>query len=119
MNLNAALVQVTESVRPQIEVADILRTHGPDYRKNHRLSTGQRKAMGHIESCRTSALGGHVDVCDNGCGYTRISYNSCRDRHCPKCQGSKQQEWVNNQLSKLIVLGYDVFACVINKTLSG
>lgn len=69
------------------------------------LSPDQKKAFYSIRSCRTDSVGSHADHC-NSCGYIHISYNSCRNRHCPKCQGSKQQEWVNNQLSKLLPVGY-------------
>src|SRR6202008_4189194 len=77
-------------VRPALEVADILRDHGPAWREaNHgHVSLEQLKVMSAIERCRTAALGGHVARCENtACGHTEISYNSCRNRHCPKCQG--------------------------------
>ena len=67
------------------EVADIFRKYGKDYRKKSFLSAEQSKVMRHIEMCRTAALGGHIEACDE-CGYTQNAYNSCRDRHCPKCQ---------------------------------
>jgi len=68
-----------------LEVADVFRAAGPAYRaaRTGQLSLHQRKVMAAIETCRTAALGGHVEACD-GCGHTRIAYNSCRDRHCPK-----------------------------------
>lgn len=69
------------------------------------LSLEQKKAFFAISSCRTELLGSHADHCDS-CGHTRISYNSCRNRHCPKCQGSKQQEWVEAQLGKLLPVSY-------------
>jgi len=68
-----------------VEIADIFRTHGAAYRQTHPLSRAQRRAMHAIETCRTAALGGHRDTCDT-CGAVQISYNSCRNRHCPKCQ---------------------------------
>ena len=71
--------------RPKYEVADIFRLGGQAYRSKHKLSKPQHKAMRAIEQCRTAALGGHIDACDE-CGHVRISYNSCRNRHCPKCQ---------------------------------
>ena len=80
--------------RPRLEVADIFRGWGEAYREQHALSPEQARAMRAIELCRTAALGGHVDVCDHGCGYERPSYNSCRNRHCPKCQGLAQAAWV-------------------------
>jgi hypothetical protein len=71
---------------PLYEVADIFREYGPDYCATHTLTPLQHKAMTAIERCRSSALGAHVDVCDQ-CGHTEISYNSCRNRNCPKCRG--------------------------------
>ena len=74
--------------RPSLEVADILRAHGEAFRRAHagHLSLGQLKVMSAIEACRTAELGGHVARCD-GCARLAVSYNSCRNRHCPKCQG--------------------------------
>jgi len=106
MNANTALAHVTQSVRPLLEVADIFRTYGEHYRKNHWISADQRKAMVNIENCRTAALGGHVDICDNGCGYTRISYNSCRDRHCPKCQSLQSAKWLDGRLKRMLPCPY-------------
>lgn len=74
-------------MRPALEVADILRAHGAAYQANHRVSAEQAAVMRHLVTCRTAALGGHVDACDQ-CGFQRVSYNSCRDRHCPKCQAA-------------------------------
>ena len=92
--------------RPALEVAQIFRHHGPDYRKNHRLSPEQHKAMRDIERCRTARLGGHVDSCSHGCGYLAISYNSCRNRHCPKCQSLKQAKWLAERLERLLPTHY-------------
>jgi hypothetical protein len=92
--------------RPALEVAQIFRHHGPDYRKNHRLSPEQHKAMRDIERCRTARLGGHVDSCSQGCGYLAISYNSCRNRHCPKCQSLKQAKWLAARLERLLPIHY-------------
>lgn len=74
-------------MRTSLEVADIFRSSGPAYRAAHagHLSLGQLKVMTAIENCRTATLGGHVEACDD-CGHWRIAYNSCRNRHCPKCQ---------------------------------
>ena len=82
-------------MRPALEVADIFRRHGGAYRAEHAatLSNGQRRVMGAIEACRTPALGGHVEQCAD-CGEVRIAYNSCRDRHCPKCQGLARVQWL-------------------------
>ena len=94
-----------ETRRPRLEVADVVRFHGPDYVREHRSSTAQRKVLRHIACCRTAALGGHVDECD-GCGHRRISYNSCRDRHCPKCQGPQRAQWLENRLERLLPVPY-------------
>lgn len=87
-------------VNPMPEIQDIFNAIKPDG-----LSPEQNKAFFAIRSCRTDTLGSHVDRCDS-CEHIHISYNSCRNRHCPKCQGSKQQEWVEAQLSKLLPVGY-------------
>jgi hypothetical protein len=92
--------------RPALEVAQIFRHHGPDYRENHRLSPEQHKAMRDIEHCRTARLGGHVDVCSHVCGYFSISYNSCRNRHCPKCQSLQQTRWLEARLERLLPTRY-------------
>ena len=78
------------------EVQDIFLKYGKNYRNNHKLTLVQHKAMSAIQKCRTSELGGHKEVCDS-CGYTRISYNSCRNRHCPKCQALAKERWIENQ----------------------
>jgi len=88
--------------RPRYEVADIVRTYGDDYRRHHRLSAAQQKVLSNIALCRTAALGGHLDGCADKCGYTRISYNSCRDRHCPKCQALSRIAWIEQRLSRLL-----------------
>src|SRR3981081_4305642 len=81
--------------RPALEVADIFRGHGPAWRQANagHVSLDQLKAMSAIESCRTAALGGHVARCED-CAYTTIAYNSCRNRHCPKCQGAAAKQWL-------------------------
>ncbi|MCB2298160.1 IS91 family transposase [Clostridium tagluense] len=88
-----------------VEDQDIFLRYGAEYRENHKLTLVQLKAMSAIEKCRTSQLGGHVDVCDN-CGNTEISYNSCRNRHCPKCQSLAKERWIDNQKSNLLNIGY-------------
>src|SRR5206468_12023098 len=77
--------------RPKLEVADVFRRYGVAYREKHgaSMSTGQRRVMTAIEVCRTAALGGHLEQCDE-CGHQRICYCSCRNRHCPKCQSLAQ-----------------------------
>jgi hypothetical protein len=90
-----------------IEVQDILRLYGESYRVKFagNTSTGQYKVMHHLEMCRTAALGGHLDHCDE-CDHERISYNSCRDRHCPKCQFLKKEKWLENRLSDFLPINY-------------
>ena len=87
------------------EVADIFRLYGDNFRKNHALPSAQLKVMRHIETCRTAELGGHVEQCSH-CGFERISYNSCRDRHCPKCQTLVKEKWLNNRKAELLPCGY-------------
>jgi len=91
---------------PQLEVADIFRAHGKQYREDHPLSIEHLHVMRDIEQCRTAILGGHVDVCGNECGYFNISYNSCRNRHCPKCQGLQKVRWVEQRLERLLPTHY-------------
>ena len=90
-----------------LELADIFRQIGPTYRQDHAdaLSNGQRRVMRAIESCRTAALGGHVEQCD-GCGYQRISFNSCRDRHCPKCQSLVRAQWLQDRKAEILPVEY-------------
>lgn len=90
---------------PAIEVADIFRTFGPAYRAQHPLSIEQARAMRAIESCRRAELGGHVDECDH-CGHIRISYNSCRNRHCPKCQNLDKEQWLEARQADLLPIPY-------------
>jgi hypothetical protein len=95
--------------RPALEVADIFRDHGPAWREANRghVSLDQLKVMSAIERCRTAALGGHVARCENGaCAHTVISYNSCRDRHCPKCQGAAARQWLADREAELLPVGY-------------
>jgi predicted Zn-ribbon and HTH transcriptional regulator len=88
-----------------IEVSDIFRQFGAAYQQEHKLPLQQLKAMTAIARCRTGALGGHVDVCDQ-CGYERISYNSCRNRHCPKCQSLARERWVLARQEELLPICY-------------
>jgi hypothetical protein len=94
-------------MRPALEVADIFRRYGEDFRaaQGHRLTRGQRRVMAAIESCRTATLGGHVEACQD-CGALRISYSSCRDRHCPKCQGLARAQWLADRQTELIPVPY-------------
>jgi len=93
--------------RPALEVADIFRSHGPAWRKANagHLGLGQLKAMAAIEACRTAELGGHVARCED-CGHTVISYNSCGNRHCPKCQGAAARQWLAEREAELLPLPY-------------
>ena len=90
---------------PLYEVADIFREYGPDYRATHTLTPLQHKAMAAIERCRSSALGAHIDACDQ-CDYTEISCNSCRNRNCPKCRGSQRRAWVAARELELLPIQY-------------
>src|SRR5271169_1122340 len=95
--------------RPALEVADIFRDHGPAWRQANagHVSLGQLKVMSAIERCGTAALGGHVERCENeNCGYTQIAYNSCRNRHCPKCQGAAAREWLAEREAELLPVPY-------------
>ena len=95
--------------RPSLEVADIFRGHGAAWREANRghVSLGQLKVMSAIENCRTAALGGHVAACENSaCGHTAISYNSCMNRHCPKCQGAAAREWLAAREAELLPVQY-------------
>jgi predicted Zn-ribbon and HTH transcriptional regulator len=91
--------------KDKLELADILRLYGEEYRRSHSVSYEQMKAMHHIRVCRTAELGGHVEQCSE-CGFERISYNSCRDRHCPKCQTLVKEQWLNDRKAELIPCGY-------------
>ena len=93
--------------RPRLEVADIFRDHGPAWRSANagHVSLSQLKVMSAIESCRTAALGGHVARCEK-CSHTIIAYNSCRNRHCPKCQGAAAKEWLAARAADLLAVPY-------------
>ena len=94
-------------MRPVLEVADIFRHHGAAYRDTQAgsLSRGQRRVMAAVEACRTAALGGHVEQCQD-CGETRVAYNSCRNRHCPKCQGLARAQWLADRQAELLPVPY-------------
>jgi hypothetical protein len=93
--------------RPRLEVADIFHRHGAAWRRANvgHLSLGQLQAMSAIVSCRTAALGGHVTRCD-ACAHTQIAYNSCRNRHCPKCQGAAARDWLAERAAELLPVPY-------------
>jgi len=94
-------------VRTALEVADIFRRHGAAYRAEQaeHMSGAQRRVMAAIEACRTAILGGHVESC-KGCGQTRVAYNSCRNRHCPKCQGLARAQWLAERQTELLPVPY-------------
>jgi hypothetical protein len=92
--------------RPSLEVVDIFHLHGEEYKNHYPVSPEQRKAMADITRCRTAGLGGHVDTCDQDCGFTRISYNSCRNRHCPKCQSLNQAKWLETRKERILPTHY-------------
>ena len=95
--------------RPALELADIFRRHGPGWRAANqgRISLGHLKVMSAIETCRTAALGGHVAACENpACGHTHVAYNSCRNRHCPKCEGAAAREWLAAREAELLPVQY-------------
>src|SRR5258705_7896776 len=93
--------------REGLEVADVFRRFGPAFREQHgaSLSTARRRAMIAIESCRTAALGGHVEACGD-CGHQQVSYNSCRNKSCPKCQGLARAQWLADRQAQLHHMPY-------------
>jgi Putative transposase/Transposase zinc-binding domain len=93
--------------RPRLEVADVFDRHGADWRRANagHVSLGQLQVMSAIEQCRSAALGGHVERCED-CGHSRIAYNSCRNRHCPRCQGAAAQDWLAAREADLLPVGY-------------
>ena len=101
----AQIPEQPRTIRPRYEVADIFREYGPLYRHKLSLPLSHRKVMHAIEVCRTSELGGHLDRCDS-CGYERNAYNSCRNRHCPKCQAMAKAEWLEKRKAELLPVEY-------------
>ena len=93
------------AARPRCELALIFREYGEEYRRTHRLALSHLKVMLAVERCRTAALGGHMQQCDS-CGFERPAYNSCRNRHCPKCQSMAKARWLEKQKSELLPVGY-------------
>ena len=91
--------------KEQVELADIFRLYADDYRRSHAVSYEQLKVMHHIQICRTAVLGGHVEQCDQ-CAFEQNAYNSCRDRHCPKCQTLTKEQWLNDRKAELLPCGY-------------
>src|SRR5215467_12542202 len=94
-------------MRPTLEVADIVRAHGDEFRRKHAasLSVGQKRVLRAIERCRTAVLGGHLERCDQ-CGHERNAYNSCSDRHCPKCQSLARAKWLEKRQAELLPCEY-------------
>jgi hypothetical protein len=92
-------------VPPTLEVADIFRRHLDEYRQLHALTPGQQTVVHDLVACRTAALGGHLDLC-TACGFERPAYNSCRNRHCPKCQALRQARWVEARLQRILPVHY-------------
>jgi hypothetical protein len=88
-----------------VELADIIRTHGEEFFSRHATSTAQRRVLRDLTRCRTASLGGHVERCDR-CPHSRIAYNSCRNRHCPKCQGSAAAQWMQDRVAELLDVPY-------------
>jgi len=91
--------------RPGLELADVVRAHGEAFVQTRVLRPEQRAALRDIERCRTPVLGGHLDVC-TACGHERPSYNSCRNRHCPKCQSLAQARWIDKRLERILPVHY-------------
>ena len=91
--------------QPKYEVADIFNLYGEEYRRNNKLTTDQLNVMYAIEHCRTAEYGFHADVCDN-CGHIEKAYNSCRNRHCPKCQGIAKRKWVEARINELLPVAH-------------
>jgi len=89
----------------RLELADIVRAHGNTYQRTHRLARVQRRALHAIETCRTAVLGGHQETCDR-CGAVRLAYNSCRNRHCPKCQTLTKERWLAARKADLLPIPY-------------
>ena len=92
--------------RPKIELADIFKQYGEEYLRTHTLSPDQHKVMYDITHCRSKQLGYHLDVCDHHCGHKEIAFNSCRNRHCPKCQNRARSKWVQARLAQLLPIAY-------------
>lgn len=98
-------MSVKKKARHRFEVADVFRDYGENYRRENPLSLPQLKVMGRIERCRTEALGGHMEKCGD-CGFEKNAYNSCRNRHCPKCQVLTKERWLDDRRAELLPTGY-------------
>jgi predicted Zn-ribbon and HTH transcriptional regulator len=100
------------------ELADIFRQYGESYRKTHRLPASQQKVMRAVSVCRSQELGGHLTQCDT-CGFEHPTYNSCRNRHCPKCQSLAKAKWLQKQTSELLPVGYFHLVFTLPHVLNG
>ena len=104
------------------ELAEVFRRYGDSYRRKHRMPLSQLKVMSAIESCRTAQLGGHREYCAQ-CGFERFAYNSCRNRHCPKCQTLAKAQWLEDREAELLPVPYyaqtEVMASVTVKLAKG
>src|SRR5919106_2854510 len=100
-----AACQRPAAARSGVELADIFRAYGEAYRRDHPLPVSHLKVIEAVERCRTTALGGHIERCDS-CGFERPAYNSCRNRHCPKCQSLATAQWLEKQTTELLPVGY-------------
>jgi hypothetical protein len=94
-------------IRPRLEVAEVFREFTPAFlhRYGDTISPDQRRVLGHVARCRTAELGGHVEECDR-CGHRRIAYNSCCNRHCPKCQAAARAQWLDQRSAELLPVEY-------------
>jgi len=104
--------------RARPELADVFRQYGESYQRTHRLSASQQKVMRAVSVCRTQELGGHLDRCDS-CGFERPAYNSCRNRHCPKCQSLAKAKWLQKQTAELLPVGYFHLVFTLPHVLNG
>ncbi len=95
-----------DSLAPQVELAGIFKDHGSEFLAHHPTGFDERKVIRDIVSCRTPRLGGHIDICENDCGFFRLAFNSCRNRHCPKCQSLNKIKWLNSRSLKLLPTKY-------------
>lgn len=94
------------SIRPRFEVADVIRLHGETFLRTHATTLRQRQVLFRLAACRTPQLGGHLEVCPSCPEVVVIAYNSCRDRHCPKCQGRERAEWVERSLARILPVSH-------------
>ncbi|MBA3035527.1 MAG: hypothetical protein FP814_03440 [Desulfobacterium sp.] len=92
-------------MKEAVELADVFKAHGEQYLKHNRISGKHHKVISHITHCRTASMGGHILECDE-CNFVQNAYNSCRDRHCPKCQTMVKEKWLNDRTAELLPCGY-------------